>query len=251
MTGRRGTGRSSARSMAVACLGVALAALLGTACSSGSVDTYATVPASTHPDSATTTTTGTGGGATGGSPGTHTAPQPSTGTGGTGTTGSGNSGSGEGGSTKGKTHAARHGGPRGGSKADGGGSSSTLATTGAGLPSLKQQFSDDDAAFRSAAASVQKAVDGASSSTPQQLAQQLFPLLAAANAYQSQLVNLPFSSSTKPLAQSLTERLGQLTAVLEQIQRPGAFFSAAAVRAAIASAEGSVRSASNALRAQV
>ena len=164
---------------------------------------------------------------------------------------SANGSSGAGSKVSGPT--ARDGGSKGGSATRGrgrGGWSPTADTTG--LPPLKQQFAVDDAAFRSAMASVQKTVaKGSATSTRQQMAQALFPLLAAANAYQSQLVNLPFSSSVKPLVQVLTERLGQLTAELEQIQQPGAFFSASAVGAAVSSAEAAVRSASDAVRTQV
>ena len=242
-----GTGR--ARGQLLALTGLVLAmALAATGCSSGSVASSATSPSSTRPDS-----TIPGGHTGGGSTGVETSPQHSAVTGDSGSIDppSANGSSGAGSKVSGPT--ARDGGSKGGSATPGrgrGGSSPTADTTG--LPPLKQQFAVDDAAFRSAMASVQKDVaKGSATSTRQQLAQALFPLLAAANAYQSQLVNLPFSSSVKPLVQVLTERLGQLTAELEQIQQPGAFFSASAVGAAVSSAEAAVRSASNAVRTQV
>jgi hypothetical protein len=124
-----------------------------------------------------------------------------------------------------------------------------VTTTTIGIPPLKQQFTSDDATFRSAMSSGQTAlVRLPATTTPQQVAEKLLPLLLAANTYQSQVVNLPWPSAVKPLAQSLTQSVGQLTAVLEQVQQPGAFFSVRQLRTALASAQTSVRSASTAVR---
>jgi hypothetical protein len=238
------TGNRALGALVRTALVLASVVLVAAACSSGSAATSATSAA--PPGS---------GAASGGTGGTGSKP--------------GDGGSGPGGSTsttdpKATTSPAAGGRNAGGSKATGGtngngkgtgdkssggkGGASAATTTTVGIPPLKQQFSADDATFRSAMSSAQKAlVRLPATITPQQVAAKLLPLLVAANAYQSQMVNLPWSSSVKPLAQSLTQSVGQLTAVLEQIQRPGAFFSVRQLRTALSSAQTSVRSASTAV----
>ena len=109
------------------------------------------------------------------------------------------------------------------SKAGKGGTSAP--TTTIGIPPLKQQFTADDTTFRSAMSSAQAGIVRLpATTTPQQVAGKLLPLLVAANAYQSQMVNLPWSSSVKPLAQSLTQNVGQLDRGPRAGAAPGVFF---------------------------
>ncbi len=227
-----------------AALVLASVGLTAAACSSGSAATSATVTAPPGSSSAASGGPGgsggsgsnSGGGASGsgGSTGT-TDPKVTTSPGGGGTNTGGSS--------------ATQGSKGTGKKSNGGKGSAKVTATTVGIPPLKQQFTADDATFRSAVSSAQAAlVRLPATTTPQQVGEKLLPLLEAANAYQSQMVNLPWSSSLKPLAQSLTQSVGQLTAVLEQVQRPGAFFSVRQLRTALTSAQTSVRSASTAVQ---
>ncbi|HEX3980687.1 MAG TPA: hypothetical protein VHW93_05665 [Acidimicrobiales bacterium] len=213
--------------------------LVVTACSSGSVATSATATA--PPGSSSGSSGGSGG--TGSNPGTD-----GSGSGGSTSTTDPNSTSPGGGGKKENGGGGTKGTKGTGQKSSGGKGGSNATTTTDGIPPLKQQFAADVATFRSAMSSAQTAlVRLPATVTPEQVGDKLLPLLEAANTYQSQMVNLPWSSSVKPLAQSLTQSVGQLTAVLEQVQRPGAFFSVRQLRTALTQAETSVRSASTAV----
>ena len=88
-----------------------------------------------------------------------------------------------------------------------------VTTTTTGIPPLPQQFTTDDSAFEAALNNAQTAVRNLPpATTAQQVVQAMQPLMAAANLYQSQIVNLQWSASATPSAQSLTEDVGQLTA---------------------------------------
>jgi len=226
---------------------LASVAMAATACSSGSALTSSKVTAPSGPTSAGSGGTGgTGSGAGSGS----------------GSSGSGGAGGGNGskttgpsgtvGGTDGKSSATRGTRSGAGKRSNAGKGGTSAPTTTIGIPPLKQQFTADDTSFRSAMSSAQTAlVRLPATTTPQQVADKLLPLLVAANTYQSQMVNLPWSSSVKPLAQSLTQSVGQLTAILEQVQHPGAFFSVRQLRTALSAAITSILSASGAVRAQL
>jgi hypothetical protein len=120
------------------------------------------------------------------------------------------------------------------------------------LPSFQQQFRADDATFRTVLRTVQASVNRLPSAAgTDQLTQAVLPLVAASNLYQSQIVNLPWSPSARPQAQALTERLGQLTAVLAEVAHPSGFQSVAAFRTQLSSAAAAVRSAAGAARRHV
>jgi hypothetical protein len=77
--------------------------------------------------------------------------------------------------------------------------------------------------------------------------------MAAANLYQSQIVNLQWSASATPSAQSLTEDVGQLTADIVGLQseEAGGFFPVAQFVSKFSSAATAVRSASKTIGAQI
>ena len=241
-------GNQALRPLVRMALVLASVALATSACSSGSALTASTATTPSGPSSPA------GGGTAGsGFLGSGSGQGSGSGSGGpsvgNGPTATGSPGTGS--TTTGGSNAARAAGGKG-KKSNEGRGGTLVTTTTIGIPPLRQQFTADNATFLSAMSSARTSLDGQpATTTPQKVAVELLPLLAAANAFQSQIVNLPWSSSAKPLAQSLTESVGQLTAVLEQIQRPGAFFSVRQLRTALASAEASVRSASTAVRTQL
>ncbi len=239
-----GVGNRSLRPFVRTAMVLASVALAATACSSGSAVTSSTA---TGPSSAASG--GIGGGGTGsgsgsGSSGSGTA----SGSRGSNTTGP----SGTATTTTGVNHTQHRRRRRGGQEVEGGEGRNVRPDHHHRDPPLKQQFTADDTTFRSAMSSAQAGIVRLpATTTPQQVAGKLLPLLVAANAYQSQMVNLPWSSSVKPLAQSLTQNVGQLTAVLEQVQHPGVFFSVRQLRTALSEAISSVLAASSAVRAQL
>ncbi len=128
------------------------------------------------------------------------------------------------------------------------GTSANAADPGLSSP---QHFASDSGTFEAAVTRAQRAVaDLPSGATFQQVAQATQPVVDAANAFQDQIVNLQWPSSAKPLTQSLTESVGRLAAVVMAGQRPAAFPSVGAFRAALSGAAATVRSASNALTAR-
>ena len=78
----------------------------------------------------------------------------------------------------------------------------------------------------------------------QQVSQQVQPLLAAANTFQSDVVNLPWSAAMKPKVQSLLNNVGQVSAILNEPQRATGFTSVSQFRSQLKSALGTVKSAS-------
>lgn len=125
------------------------------------------------------------------------------------------------------------------------GSPGTAANSGLSSP---QRFAADAAAFEAAVTKAQSAVgDLPSGATSQQVTHSTQPLVDAANAFQAQIVNLQWPTRAKPLTQSLTESVGQLTAVVMEAQRPAGFPSISAFRAALFTSAATVRSASNAV----
>lgn len=125
-----------------------------------------------------------------------------------------------------------------------------LGTTG--IPPLQQQFATDDAAFESVLKSVQGSLNHLPSSAgADEVTQAVLPLVAAADQYQSEIVNLPWPGAAKPLAQSLTESLGQLTAVLAGVGRPLVFPSVRAFLSQLSSAAQAIRMAAGAARGHI
>ena len=121
-----------------------------------------------------------------------------------------------------------------------------------GIPPLQQQFAADDAAFESVLKSVQGSLNRLPSTAgADEVSQAVLPLVAAADQYQSEIVNLPWPGAAKPLAQSLTESLGQLTAVLAGVGRPLVFPSVRAFLSQLSSAAQAVRMAAGAARGHV
>jgi hypothetical protein len=84
--------------------------------------------------------------------------------------------------------------------------------------------------------------------------QAMQPLKAAADLFQSQIVNLQWPATTKPLAQSLTEDLGELMADIVGLQQATGFASVFSVGQFVlmfSPAATAVRSASNSINAQI
>ena len=129
-----------------------------------------------------------------------------------------------------------------------------VTTTTTGIPPLPQQFTTDDSAFEAALNNAQTAVRNLPpATTAQQVVQAMQPLMAAANLYQSQIVNLQWSAAAKPSAQSLTEDVGQLTADIVGLagEEAGGFFPVAQFVSKFSSAATAVRSASKSIGAQI
>jgi hypothetical protein len=136
----------------------------------------------------------------------------------------------------------------------GNGKSTGVTTTTIGIPPLSQQFATDDSAFEAVLNSAQTAVRNLPpATTAQQVVQAMQPLMAAANLYQSQIVNLQWSAAAKPSAQSLTEDVGQLTADIVGLagQQAAGFFPVAQFVSKFSSAATAVRSVSKSIGAQI
>ena len=121
-----------------------------------------------------------------------------------------------------------------------------------GIPAPQQQFAGDDAAFESVLRAVQQAVGRLPTTAGAgEVFEAVLPLVAAADQYQGQIVNLPMSATAKPLGQSLTESLGQLTAVLDQVGQPSGFPSLGVFRSQLSSAAAAVRNAARVVRVHI
>ncbi|MBF6558327.1 MAG: hypothetical protein IVW52_19685 [Acidimicrobiales bacterium] len=117
--------------------------------------------------------------------------------------------------------------------------------TGSTLPSLASAFAFDNNSFQSAASSTQQALNQLpATASAQQVSQQVQPLLAAANMFQSDVVNLQWSAAMKPKVQSLLNSVGQVSAILNESQRATGFTSVSQFRSQLKSALGTVKSAS-------
>jgi hypothetical protein len=117
--------------------------------------------------------------------------------------------------------------------------------TGSTLPSLASAFASDNNSFQSAASSTQQALNQLpATASAQQVSQQVQSLLAAANMFQSDVVNLQWSAAMKPKVQSLLNSVGQVSAILNEPQRATGFTSVSQFRSQLKSALGTVKSAS-------
>jgi hypothetical protein len=109
------------------------------------------------------------------------------------------------------------------------------------LPSLSDQFKADASSFKSVASSAQQAVGQLpSNASAQQVAPTVAPLMAAATAFQAQLVSLQWPAAAEPGAQNLNENIGKLTAVIQEAQRSEGFGSTPQFRTQLSSAIGAV-----------
>ncbi len=125
-------------------------------------------------------------------------------------------------------------------------------TTTTGIPAVPQQFESDDTSFESLLDRSQTTVNHLSSTvTAGQVSFVMQPLVAAAEQYQSDIINLQWSSAAKSGSQSVSEKVGQLVADIDEVQRPHGFLSVGLFRSEFATAATAVRSSVDSLRSEL
>lgn len=128
----------------------------------------------------------------------------------------------------------------------------TQVVTGSTLASRSDAINTDNSSFQSVAAATQSALKRLSSAASfGDYSQTVAPLTSAANKYQSELLNLQLTGSAKSAAQALSQRLGQLAAVLMEPQRETGFSSAAQFRTQVTAALSAVKGASSSVSSQL
>jgi len=150
------------------------------------------------------------------------------------------------GSSSGSVSAAAH--SKSGTKSTKAGQS----TTTTGIPPVPEQFEANDASFESTLDQAQTTLNHLSSGvTANQVTLAMQPLVAAAEQYQSEIINLQWSTLAKSSSQSVSENVGQLVADIDEVQRPYGFLSIGLFRSEFATAATAIRSSANKLRTEL